>query len=196
MCPDYQIISVYLDEELPSPWKEKMELHLRSCPVCSARLERMRRYSEALGKLPDEGLTPKISAMEAAKDRIWQRMMSLETENWGWRSRGHNFWRRTLSIPLPVAAAAAAVLIMFFALALFQQPTRIPPSQDTMAASEMVDMQDIIPASDMNSILQYLGNEDMTDLVIIRLPETSSFFSSGEPTILRAADYSRSNRSP
>jgi anti-sigma factor RsiW len=196
MCPDYQIISVYLDQELPSPWKEKMELHLLSCPVCNARLERFRKYSEALEKSHEEGLTPKISSMEAAKDRVWQRMVPLETEKWGWRPRGHNFWYRTLSIPLPAAAAVAALFIMVFALALLRQPTGIPPSQDTIAASEMVDMQDIIPASDMNSVLQYLGNQDMTDLVIIRLPETSSFFSSGEPTMLRAADYSKRNRSP
>ncbi|MDR0721531.1 MAG: hypothetical protein LBF75_01880 [Treponema sp.] len=174
-----------------------MELHLISCPVCKARLERFRRCSEAL-RDPQRGgrLTPKIPVIEAAKDRVWQRMARLETERWGWR-QSHSLWQRTLSIPLPVATAAAVLLIMAFALILTRQPPiGIPPPQDTMAASEMVDMQGIIPASDMNEVLQYLENQDMTDIVIIRLPETRSFSSSGEPTMLRAADYTRRNRSP
>lgn len=195
MCPDYHILSVYFDQELPSPWKEKMELHLISCPVCNAQLERFRRCSEALKDPHRGGFASKIPVLEAAKDRVWQRMARLETEKWGW-GQGHSFWQRTLSIPLPVAAVAAAVLIMAFVLTLTRQPIGIPPPQDTMAASEMVDMQGIIPVSDMNEVLQYLENQDMTDIVIIRLPETRSFSSSGEPTILRAADYTRRNRTP
>lgn len=195
MCPDYHILSVYFDQELPSPWKEKMELHLISCPVCRARLERFRRCSEALQYPPGGGRTPKLPVMEAAKDRVWQRMARLETEKWGW-GQSHSLWQRTLSIPLPLAAAAAVLLIMAFFLTLTRQPVGIPPSQDTVAASEMVDMQGFIPASDMHEVLQYLENQDMTDIVIIRLPETRSFSSSGEPTMLRAADYTRRNISP
>ncbi|MHB9291653.1 hypothetical protein Holit_00731 [Hollandina sp. SP2] len=196
MCPDYHILSVYFDQELPSPWKEKMELHLISCPVCKARLERFRGCAEAMRDPHAGGLTPKIPVMEAAKDRVWQRMVRLETEKWGWR-QNHSLWQRNLLIPLPVATAAAVLLIMAFAFILTRLPIGIPPShQDAMAASEMVDMQGIIPASDMNEVLQYLENQDMTDIVIIRLPETRSFSSSGEPTILRAADYTRRNRSP
>ncbi|MDR1985859.1 MAG: hypothetical protein LBP88_02665 [Treponema sp.] len=196
MCPDYHILSVYFDQELPSPWKEKMELHLISCPVCKARLERFRGCSEALRDPYAGGITPKIPAMEAAKDRVWQRMVRLETEKWGWRQRP-SLWQRSLSIPLPLATAAAVLLIMAFAFILTRLPMGIsPPQQDTMAASETVDMQGIIPVSDMNEVLQYLENQDMTDIVIIRLPETRSFSSSGEPTILRAADYTRRNRSP
>ncbi|MDR3115584.1 MAG: hypothetical protein LBU25_08690 [Treponema sp.] len=172
-----------------------MELHLISCPVCNARLERFRRCSEALQDPHGEGLTPKIPDMKAAQDRVWQRMARLETKTWGWR-QGHSLWQRTLSIPLPVAAAAAILFIMAFVLTVTRQSIGIPPPQDAMAASEMVEMEGIIPTSNMHEVLQYLENQDMSDIVIIRLPETRSFSSSGEPTILRAADYTRRNRTP
>ncbi|MDR2633490.1 MAG: hypothetical protein LBC51_07700 [Treponema sp.] len=172
-----------------------MELHLISCPVCKARLDQFRRCSEALKDPHEAGLTPQLPVIEAAKDRVWQRMALLETEKQGWRA-GHSLWRRTLSVPLPIVAAAAALLVMAFVLTLTRQPVGTPPPQDTVAASQIVDMQGMIPASDMNGVLQYLGNQDVTDIVIIRLPETKSFSSSGEPTILRAADYTRRNGSP
>jgi hypothetical protein len=51
----------------------------------------------------------------------------------------------------------------------------------------------MVPVSDMNGIMQYLGQEDTADFVIIRLPESRNFVSSGEPTLVKAADYSRRN---
>jgi hypothetical protein len=60
-----------------------------------------------------------------------------------------------------------------------------------MAATGTIDMQGIVPVSDMNGVLQYLGNQDTADIMIIRLPESRNFSSSGEPTIIKAADYSR-----
>ena len=53
-------------------------------------------------------------------------------------------------------------------------------------------MQTIVPITDLNGVLQYLGNDDSPDIMIIRLPESRSFMSSGEPAIIRAADYSGS----
>jgi hypothetical protein len=50
-------------------------------------------------------------------------------------------------------------------------------------------------AADMNSFLQYLENEDSADFMIIRLPETRSFSNHGQPTIIKASDYSRSGPS-
>jgi hypothetical protein len=65
------------------------------------------------------------------------------------------------------------------------------PQEGALAAA--IEMQAIIPASDMNGVLQYLGNTDTADIVIIRLPESKSFMSFGEPAIIRAADYSGRN---
>ena len=32
------MLSVYLDGELPSPWKEKLEEHVSGCPECAGRI--------------------------------------------------------------------------------------------------------------------------------------------------------------
>jgi len=68
VCPDRQLLSVYFDGELPSPWKEKMEAHIAGCPACGRRLEEYRRAS--LGKVAGEG----DAEMEAARERVWQKL--------------------------------------------------------------------------------------------------------------------------
>jgi hypothetical protein len=47
-----------------------------------------------------------------------------------------------------------------------------------------------IPVADMNGVIQYLGGDDTADIVIIRLPESKSFRSFGEPAMIKAAEYS------
>jgi hypothetical protein len=186
MCPDYHILSVYFDGELPSPWKEKMETHLGSCPKCRAQLEQFRRCSTVL----KGAVEPEIGRMESAKDRIWENLTRLDIEKWR-PNRERNLWYRRVSIPFPAAAAAVAILFIAFILTLTRQWGSVPPQQDTMTTTGITDMQGIVPVSNMHDVLQYLGNQDSTDIVIIRLPESKSFPSAGEPTILKAADYSR-----
>lgn len=50
MCPDSQLLSIYLDGELPSPWKEKMETHLSKCNECREKLVNFRQLRELLKK--------------------------------------------------------------------------------------------------------------------------------------------------
>jgi anti-sigma factor RsiW len=180
MCPDRQIISVYLDQELPSPWKEKFEAHLEGCPRCRARLDRYRALSNALTAEGD------ISRIVEKRETVWRKIGTAE-----YPGPRRTFWFRSVSIPLPVAAAAAAVLV--FAFVMLISGRTVPVSQNTAVAAGL-DVQDI-PAADINGVLQYLGNEDMGDIVIIRLPESKSFTSLGEPALIRAADYSRRNSS-
>jgi hypothetical protein len=195
MCPDRQILSVYADGELPSPWKEKMEAHLRSCTVCRDRLEGYRRLSRALGS-KGAGIPGSVSEerLEEAGERIWQKIARLDRERQNAASR---FRYRTISIPLPAAAAAAVVFMIVLVAAILLPSSFIGDRGQEMAASSGIglDVQGIMPVSDMNGVLQYLGNQDTADLVTIRLPESRSFMSSGEPTIIKAADYSRRNGS-
>jgi anti-sigma factor RsiW len=187
MCPDYQILSVYIDGELPSPWKEKMETHLESCSVCQAQLEQFKRCSQVLkGSMP----TPPPD-IEAAKERVWRKLGTTAIQ----KRRRRSIWGRKVSVPLPAVAGAAA-LCAALVLALTRQPPAAPQNQDAMAGTGMTDVQGIVPVSDMNDVLHYLGNQDAADIVIIRLPESRSFSSSGEPTIIKAADYSRRNGTP
>ncbi|MDR1506858.1 MAG: zf-HC2 domain-containing protein [Treponema sp.] len=197
MCPDRQILSVYFDNELASPWKEKFETHLKSCPECRARLE---TYKKARGFLsagnPSAGELPAggPSALNAAGRRVWE---SLARENGGrsWHDTAFRrpvpgrFWRRSVTIPFPIAAAAGVVLVVAVTLLLALRPADVPSSQFAGMGMEVLRTT---PVSDINSLLEYLNNGDSADMVIIRLPETT-FTSYGEP-VLRAADYSKNNR--
>jgi hypothetical protein len=212
MCPDRQILSVYFDGELPSPWKEQLESHLRSCPGCRAALEQIQRISafmtgnEAAGsdtsavtaETPAAPATPALLAVTAAaQERVWRNLVGHGEAPERGRpdrlpGRRERLWGRSVWIPLPVAAAAAALLIITLTLTVFNFTGRSGQEQDS-AMGMNLDLQGILPVSDMNGVLQYLGNEDTGDIMIIRLPESKSFMSAGQPTIIKAADYSRSN---
>jgi anti-sigma factor RsiW len=184
MCPDRQILSVYCDQELPSPWKEKLEAHLADCSECRTRLEQYRRFFPKPGE---------SEAMEAVKERVWAKITRLGGGT-PKRSYQGSWWSRSVSLPIPAAAAA----ILFFALAAFFviNPLRDRPRDTDLAAGVGLEVQGIMPVSDINGVIQYLGGEDTADIVIIRLPESKRFMSSGEPAIIRAADYSGRSTSP
>jgi len=179
VCPDRQLLSVYFDGELPSPWKEKMESHIAGCPACAQRLEAYRRI--APGKA--------AAGLEPAQERVWQKL-----EHSMGRTKPPAAWRRNISIPLPAAAAAAAVFVLLVALA-FLLVLRVTNTEGmsgmTFASDAELDAPGIIPVADMEDVLQYLGGRDNGDIIILRLPESRNFVNYGEPSIVRAADYSR-----
>jgi anti-sigma factor RsiW len=177
MCPDRQILSVYFDNELTSPWREKLEEHLSGCPECSARLEAYKKNHELLPGAEQP-------ALRTAEERIWEKIAPLAETH---RTTVRGFWGASVTLPFPVAAAAGLVLVTAFALLLVFRPVNTPVSQFAGAGMEVQSI------SDMNSLLEYLDSDNSADMVIIRLPETT-FTSYGEPRVLRAADYSRNNR--
>lgn len=187
MCPDRQILSLYHDGELPSPWKEKLETHLASCGECVSRLEGYRCLSRVLtGDTVDDGL--RVAAQERVRRGLRFSRPARAADRTG------RLWSRRVSIPLPAAAAVAAVLAVAFAFALRSRAVPSVPAPDTLSAMGL-DVPAIAYPEDMDGVLRYLGDTDTGDMVIIRLPESKRFTSSGEPAIIKAADYSRSRLS-
>ena len=198
MCPDPQLLSIYIDGELPSPWKEKMESHFSQCSVCREKLENLQRLHELLKKDAADAGDSESAAMEhetefieEAKTRIWQKLESKRRFK-----SGAGLWRKRLSIPLPAAAAAAVIIVLLTTLwvrdgrvknnGFAQQPQE--PINFILAAED--ELPGIIPAADISGVLQYLTS-DGTDVIILRLPESRNFSRTGEPAIIRAADYPR-----
>ena len=216
MCPDPQLLSVYYDRELTSPWKEKMERHLTRCPQCRRRLENYSLLSPAAG---DKSAS--LAAAAAAEVQVWKKLeekTGLNTPNSEYTpiqsgspyhsgGTGYSgvFWSRRISIPLPLAAAAALVILMFAALLTIRTREQRTMPNMTLASEEYslwssgIDTgfdpasaaAGMVPFTDLNGVLQYLGSRDSGDIVILHLPEKRNFFSSGEPAIIKAADYSR-----
>jgi anti-sigma factor RsiW len=188
------MLSLYFDGELPSPWKEKLEAHLKECPRCGDRLVEYKGLSKTLGAALfclNDGtvLRENHPSEDAAKVRVWQRLCGMDQAV---PTAPARFWTRSVPVPLPLVAAFAAALILGFGFFFVKSPVQAVPPDSSLAA---LNMQTLAPVSDLNGLVQYLGNEDSPDIVIIRLPESRSFISSGEPAIIRAADYRGGKRS-
>jgi len=196
MCPDPQLLSIYVDGELPSPWKEKMEAHLKKCPLCREKYENFKRLRELFKKdttvkrtyvervldEPTEERTYTEEEMKETKERIWRNMEAK-------RRLKSRIWRRRLSVPIP---AAAAIIIALFTALWFRGETIFQgnPAQRAEFILAAEDEMHILPTADINGVIQYLTS-DGTDIIILRLPESRNFSRTGEPAIIRAADYRR-----
>ncbi|WP_461246016.1 anti-sigma factor family protein [Treponema sp. R6D11] len=192
MCPDPQLLSIYVDGELPSPWKEKMDAHLKECPACREKFENFRKIREMFSK---DASAKKIneSEIQSSKEKIWRNIEAKRRF-----TPYPRIWRRRISISIP-AAAAAAVIIALITMFLsgggkilnngFAGKKANSNENIILAAEE--EIPEILPAAtDLNGVLQYLG-ADSSDIIILRLPESRNFSRAGEPAIIRAADYSR-----
>ncbi|MDR2070683.1 MAG: hypothetical protein LBP81_04610 [Treponema sp.] len=171
-----------------------MELHLAGCPECRAALAKIEGLSVAMKE--DAAGKPGFSSGE----RVWNALAGLPRSGEAPHKvirrdipRRRKVWNRSVTIPLPAAVGAAVFFVLAFTLALVIQPSPSGRIEDTAISAGMdIDMPGIVPVSDMNDVLRYLGQDNSgTDFMIIRLPETKHFMSAGEPAIIRAADYSR-----
>lgn len=184
MCPDRQLISLYKDGELPSPWKEKLESHLAICPDCSKRLAAYHRVSEFL---QDQRINEET--VGEAQKRAWKNLSRAlpQTE----RITAKHQWKHPVVLPLPVAIAALIVVAL---VATFISPFIMRQSSaNTQSIAKInTEVSGVIPVSDINGVLQYLENQAASaDIVIIKLPDSSSFIPSGQPELIRAVDYQR-----
>ena len=198
MCPDRQLLSVYHDGELPSPWREKLEAHVSECSTCQERLSVYNRVSQSLltpetgtdGDASMERLMVSNDRLEEAKSRVWKNL--YRSINARTPAPSVRVWKRPLTIPVP--AAVAAVIAVAFLAALIGGPLTVQKQKDQAIARIGSQVQGVVPVSDMSGVLKYLQSQDNSaDIVIIRLPDNNKFVPSGEPSIVRAADYTRSN---
>ena len=206
MCPDRQIISLYFDMELPSPWKEKMEAHLKSCPKCQAELARYRQLGESLKDLNEESI-------QAASQRVWKKLGTTEFVSESIVYKKYNnalygnrkgLWRKSINLPLPVAVAALLAIVFSLVFTFMRSgnttndavaimPEQLNPIAQEWSSTVMGDdLATFFPAMDMEFLLQQIINQNEGDFVIVRLPENRRFSRAGQPTLINAADYSRS----
>jgi hypothetical protein len=164
------------------------------------------------GQKPDQKLNQEQVLINQASSRVWQNLQSRQqySSKINLHSGSHlsfnfsllNFSKKRISIPLP-AVAAAAVIVVLLAAFLFSMIRTGQPRQQSdftnfaynnsnrsniiLAAEEELP---VFPTVDLNGVLQFLGS-DGSNILIMRLPESSNFLRAGEPAIIRAADYTR-----
>ena len=73
-CRDLvELVTEYLEERLSPVDRQRFEEHLAACDACRAYLEQFRRTLRALGRLPEETLSPEAQRTLLDAFRGWTR---------------------------------------------------------------------------------------------------------------------------
>ena len=68
-----ELVTDYLEERLSAADRRRFEEHLAACDACRAYLEQFRRTIRALGRLPQETLSPDAQRTLLDAFRGWTR---------------------------------------------------------------------------------------------------------------------------
>lgn len=188
MCPEPGLISSWVDGEVPSPWKERLQAHLEVCPSCSARAKVYQGLSDALGlEEAEEAALARIEARLGS--RLAPRLDSPAGE--GQAPAGHPgspLWRRGLVVPLPLAAVAALAIVFLLGLTATSLMGRSRPSVQSLAATELVPQA--ASQGSMEALVHYLEAQNAQVNLTIQLPSGATFSSSGKPVVMKAEEAS------
>jgi anti-sigma factor RsiW len=187
MCPDRDLISSYVDGEVPSPWSERLEEHFASCPDCAALAK---GYADLGARLRAETGTADASALDQAVARGRKRLDELLTALpvKSAPPSPASRWRRSVSLPLPLAAAAAILVILLggTTAALASRPVKSVPMR-AVASGEIIPRQAQAQPASMDELLRYLDSSEGQVTLTINLPTSSAFGNAGKPVIMRGA---------
>ncbi len=183
MCPNPELISAFVDGEVPSPWKDTLERHLGVCAACAAKAGAMRKLGVSLVGVAGET----ENADSGAKDRVFARLQS----NIRISPFRPTLFNRKVLLPLPVVAAAALV---FAVLGFTLMNSGRSNTELRMAVRKTMGAMPVSTAGiGMESILEYLAKQDAGVNITITLPQGSSALNpagnAGDPFIVREADF-------
>ena len=114
-CPDSDLYSAWVDGEVPSPWKEKLEAHLASCPRCQAQAERFRKMHAYISASIAQA--PKLD-IDASYGRLCARRKTFVATIGSKQENKMPEWIH-FSVRMPLAVFAALFLAAIFLPALF-----------------------------------------------------------------------------
>jgi anti-sigma factor RsiW len=183
MCPDDALLSAYLDGEVPSPWKERMDAHINACPQCRGKVVAYKVLSGALNENFDEA---EKEFLRLAKTRIASSidMASAPEKSVGVHSGAWaELWSRRISLPMPILAASAAAFVLVFGVAMgifgsFKGMSR-EATGSVASASSTITAQ----SATLELMAQYMKQQSVQP-VMIEIPSESVFYQTGNPLIL------------
>lgn len=182
MCPDYELLSAFIDGEVENPWKGEIERHLEVCTTCREKVVLYRRMSVLLEEDKEPDFRSSMTRVQVAIESASRTAKKIVVP----------FWKRRILIPVPIAAVAATVLILIgtvFTVTTASNKAVRNNSNNAVITERPVANQD----DELATIIKLMENKDFNNEVIIQLPEGSNFSMWGEPKILRAKDLKRSN---
>ncbi len=176
MCPDRQLLSAFYDGELDSKWHDEAESHIKNCTDCE---DTVKNYTE-IGDLLSESSVP------GQKLRMERVAATLERKRQMMPERNIS---RVISMPLPVFAGAAAAMLIILFLGLFLLFTT---GRTTEYVAEEIkdDAQDFEVISLEDAAAYIIASDEGFDL-LITIPAGDTPAVTGEPQLIRKADYHR-----
>ncbi|MGI5066412.1 anti-sigma factor family protein [Treponema putidum] len=129
-CPDKDLYSVYVDGELESSWKEKIEEHLASCEKCKRVVDSYRTISLKLSEnsSPDLNIQGSFLKLYAKRQDCLKRMEINRNKPTSWMYKSNK-------IPIPALAAAALFLFVLTPIVVLSTQKSLTPSE-SVAVSE------------------------------------------------------------
>ncbi|TXT43879.1 MAG: putative transmembrane anti-sigma factor [Spirochaetes bacterium] len=181
MCPDDALLSSFVDGEVPSPWKERLEAHVEKCPRCDGKLKAFGSLSSLLQR---DAAGPENSALEAAKYRIDARLGSLGkpapyAQGSGLVARLSSLLGRRIVVPMPYLAGGILALVFMAGITLgFLSPV-------ARASRLLASASKTLPASQASyeTIVQYM-RQHAVDAVMIEMPSSAAFSQMGIPVFV------------
>lgn len=191
MCPDRELLSAFADGEVPSPWDAKIERHAADCPRCREALDGLRRLRAAFVESEPSGVEGRVAERrdfeEARLELARSRVLARVNETLAARSRARpTLWSRRVSLPLPAAAAAALALGL---LAMAWATTGARNAELRMALNAAPQPAASIASTGMEGILELIARQEAGVNITISLPAGASVRPSGEPIMIREADF-------
>lgn len=142
-CPNSDLYSAFVDGEIPSPWKEKLENHISHCEKCSKKVQQYRALREAMKietSIPSQDfLNQSLIKVERKIAFLTQQKSELEL-----RKKTAVFWKNS-HIRMPVPILAALLLAAIF----------IPAFITQKVAEKLYSSRDI--ANSTHSVINVLG---------------------------------------
>lgn len=121
-CPNNDLLSAYIDDELPSPWREKLERHLCDCSVCRdvyGRYAAIHRRIQAVSNEHTLDTAASFARLLEKRNLALELKQKAQNKRWG-VATGENWFFSSIRVPVP-AVAAAVLLFVLMPLMLFFQ---------------------------------------------------------------------------
>ena len=180
MCPDRELISAYYDGETDSKWSFNIKEHIESCTSCSESMNAVNDISRFLNN-------SEVPGESEIKDRVFDAIERKRTV-----IKYQPIWRKHFDVSFPVAAAAAAAMVVFLTTTLVIGLNSI--SKTEYMVEEIKDEPQKINAQviSIDDAAAYLLSDDSGFDVLITIPAGDGLSLTGEPQLIREADYKRS----
>ena len=169
-CPDLDLYSVYLDNELPEQYKESLESHLAECSECRKKFEKMKSLHEILASdsskivISDKALENSFEKLQAR--RSYKKYMKIMSR------RNDIFFRRVLPA---MAAALVIALVLPIRMLGGSQAIQTPTLKTYTALPEMAHNTGItMDKSFIKSVVSSSASDNSLQKAIINTDLTSA----------------------